>query len=88
MLQSEKFSIIDFGLKIVNGVPFIRQPNKVARRVSDVLAVDWRYETHVKNAVILPLRCVGFLRAGNPFIIPKFFSIQYLHFYAFRKREL
>ena len=29
--------------------PFIHQPDRVARKASDVLAADWRYQTHVKK---------------------------------------
>ena len=28
---------------------FIHQPNRVARKASDVLTADWRYQRHVKK---------------------------------------
>lgn len=39
----------DLGLRIVNGLPFIQRPERVAKKASDVSAADWRYQTHVKN---------------------------------------
>ena len=34
---------------MVKAVLFIHQPNRVARKASDVLAADWRYQTHVEK---------------------------------------
>ena len=34
---------------MVKALPFIRQPDRVARKVSDVSAADWRYQTHVEK---------------------------------------
>ena len=34
---------------MVKALPFIRQPDRLARKGSDVSAADWRYETHVKK---------------------------------------
>ena len=33
---------------MVKTLPYIHQPNKVARKASDVLAADWRYQTREK----------------------------------------
>ena len=34
---------------MVKALPFIHQPDRVARKVSDVSAADWRNQTYVKN---------------------------------------
>ena len=34
---------------MVKALPFIRQPDRVARKASDLSAADWRYQTHVKK---------------------------------------
>lgn len=34
---------------MANALPFKRQPDRMAQRVSDLSATDWRYETHIKN---------------------------------------
>ena len=34
---------------MVKALPFIRQPDRVARKASDVSAADWRYQTHVEK---------------------------------------
>ena len=49
--------------------PFVHQPDRVARKASDVSAADWRYQTHVKK-ILYFFTCVviTFLRAGNPCI--------------------
>ena len=31
----------------MNALQFIHQPDRVARKVSDVLAADWRYQSRV-----------------------------------------
>ena len=35
-------------LRMVKTLPYIHQPNKVARKASDLLAADWRYQTREK----------------------------------------
>ena len=54
---------------MVKALPFIYQPDQVARKASDVLAADWRYQTHVKNYDIFDVCCNGFFKAENPCII-------------------
>ena len=39
----------DFGLRMANALPFKRQPDRMAQRVSDLSTTDWRYETRIKN---------------------------------------
>ena len=34
---------------MAKGLPLTNQPDRVARKVSDVSAADWRYQTHVKK---------------------------------------
>ena len=34
---------------MVKALPFIHQPDRVARKASDVSAADWRYQTQVKK---------------------------------------
>ena len=36
---------------MVNVLPFIHQPDRLAREVSDVLAADWRYQTNEKKKI-------------------------------------
>ena len=36
-------------LRIVKALPFIHQPDRVARKASDESVADWRYQTHVKK---------------------------------------
>ena len=36
-------------LRMVNALPFIYLPVRVARKASDVLAADWLYQTHVRK---------------------------------------
>ena len=46
---------------MLKALPFIRQPYRVTRRVSDVSAAGWRYRTHVKkNDIDLLIYCYGF----------------------------
>ena len=45
---------------MVKASPFIRQPDRVARKVSDVSAADWRYQTHVKNTILFHVCRYGF----------------------------
>ena len=49
---------------MVKALPFFHQPDRVAPKASDVSAADLRYQSHVKNMVIL------FRWAGNPYITP------------------
>ena len=56
---------------MVKALPFIHQPDRVARKASDVSAADWRYQTHVKKYRIFFTSVVtAFLRAGNPCTTP------------------
>ena len=66
---SEKILTNNHGLRMVRASPFIHQPDRVARKASDVLAADWLYQRHVKNIVFF-FTCIvwAFLRAGNPCI--------------------
>ena len=34
---------------MVKALPFIHQPDRVARKACDVSATDWQYQTHVKK---------------------------------------
>ena len=45
----KKVLIKDLGWRMVNILSFIHQPIWLARKVSDVSAADWQYQTHVKN---------------------------------------
>lgn len=51
LYRQEKVTLLmnDFGLRMANALPFKRQPDRMAQRVSDLSATDWRYETHIKN---------------------------------------
>lgn len=40
-----KIATNDLGLRVVNALPFIRQPDRVEQKTSDVLATYWRYQT-------------------------------------------
>ena len=55
-----KYSTNDLGLRMVKALPFIHQPNRVARKACDVSAADWRYQTHVKKYLIFPVCCYNF----------------------------
>ena len=57
---------------MVKALPFIRQPDRLARKGSDVSAADWRYQTHVEKDHFFTCVVAAFLRAGNPFITPYF----------------
>ena len=46
---SEKILTNNHGLRMVRASPFIHQPDRVARKASDVLAADWLYQRHVKK---------------------------------------
>ena len=53
--------------------PFVHQPDRVARKASDVSAADWRYQTHVKKiSYFFTCVVITFLRAGNPCITTYF----------------
>ena len=45
---------------MVKASPFIHQPDRVARKASDVSAADWRYQTHVKNTILFHVCRYGF----------------------------
>ena len=47
---------------MMRALPFVHQPDRVARKSSDVSAVDWLYQTHVKTYSIFHVRCYGFPR--------------------------
>ena len=38
---------------MANALPFKRQPDRMAQRVSDLSATDWRYETHIKKTIVI-----------------------------------
>ena len=56
---------------MVKALPFIHQPDRVARKACEVSATDWQYQTHVKKYRFF-FMCVvtAFVRAGNPGITP------------------
>ena len=55
-------------LRMVNTLPFIYLPVRVARKASDVLAADWSYQTREKIIVILHMSSYGLSHwAGNPY---------------------
>ena len=45
---------------MVKALPFIHQPDRVARKACDVSAADWRYQTHVKKCRIFQVCCYNF----------------------------
>ena len=53
----------DLVLRIVKALPFIYQPDQVARKANYVSAADWRCQTHVKKYDIF-LRVLLRLFAG------------------------
>ena len=56
---------------MVKALLFIHQPDRVARKASDVSAADWQYQTHVKKYDIFSsVLLTAFLRAGNPRVTP------------------
>ena len=67
---SENTLTNDLGSRIVKVLPFIRQPDRMARKASDVSAADWRYQTREKIRYFLTCVVTAFLRAGNPCITP------------------
>ena len=48
-LPSEKIPTNNRGLRVVKALLLIHQPDRVARKASDVSAADWRYQTHQKK---------------------------------------
>ena len=60
----------DLELITVKALPFIHQPDWVARKASDARAADWRYQTHVKKYRIFSHVFTALFRAGNHFITP------------------
>ena len=52
----------------MKALPFIHQPDRVARKASDVSAADWQYQHTRKNIVFFTCVVMAFLRAGNPCI--------------------
>ena len=53
---------------MVEALPFIRQPDRVARKARDVSAADWRYQTHMRNTIFFHVCGSAILRAENPCI--------------------
>lgn len=51
--EKETLLMNDFGLRMANALPFKRQPDRMAQRVSDLSATDWRYETHIKKTIVI-----------------------------------
>ena len=47
--RRERISTNNLGLRMVNALPFIRQPDQNGKKASDVSAADWQYQIHVKN---------------------------------------
>ena len=57
---------------MVKALPFIHQPDRVARKASYVSAADWRYQTHVKKHTDLPdppIRLCSILMTPPPLTI-------------------
>ena len=42
----------------MKALPFIHQPDRVARKASDVSIADWRYQTHIKKNIVFFHSCV------------------------------
>ena len=53
---------------MVRASPFIHQPDRVARKASDVSAADWLYQRHEKTSYFFTCIVWAFLRAENPCI--------------------
>ena len=68
LYRQEKVTLLmnDFGLRMANALPFKRQPDRMAQRVSDLSATDWRYETHKKLSWFDTCLVTAFLRDGRP----------------------
>ena len=47
-------------LRVVKALSLTHQPDRVARKGSDVSAADWRYQTHLKKYRIFHVCCYGF----------------------------
>ena len=54
---------------MVRASPFIHQPDRVARKASDVLAADWLYQRHVKKHRIFFLRVLFGLFLGLEILV-------------------
>ena len=57
----------DLELITVKALPFIHQPDRVARKASDVRAADWRYQTHVKKYRFFFTCFYGFFQGWKSF---------------------
>ena len=55
---------------MVKALLFTYQPNRVARKASDVLGADWQYQTQVKKHRIFSRVVTAFLGAGIPSVTP------------------
>ena len=64
---SEKILTNDLVLRTVKALPFIHQPDRVARKVNDVSAADWRYQTREKNTIFFHVCCYGFSQGQKSF---------------------
>ena len=51
--EKETLLMNDFGLRMANALPFKRQPDRMAQRVSDLSTTDWRHETHIKKTIVI-----------------------------------
>ena len=55
---------------MVKALLFTYQPNRVARKASDVLGADWRYQTGEKTSYLFTCVVTAFLGAGIPSVTP------------------
>ena len=53
---------------MVKALPFIHQPDRMARKASDVSAADWRYQTHVENTILFHVCFSGFSQCWKSLI--------------------
>ena len=61
---------------MVKALPFIHQPDRMARKASDVSAADWRYQTRVKMSHFFT--CIVMIKHYNHTEIcsPEFFLVN------------
>ena len=57
-LQSEHDPTNNLGLRMVMALRFVHQPDRVARKASDVSSADWGYLIHVKNILFFHVCCL------------------------------
>ena len=67
---SEKIPTNDLGLKMVETSPFLHQPDRVARKASDVQQLIGDIKHTWKIRCFFSCVVTAFLRAGNPCITP------------------